>query len=127
MKQQAGIWIDHKQAFIVFVDDEAKGEHPQSGVDKHVRYSGHSAASDSSADDQRDRQFAEHLRQYYDEVITHVAEAKSILILGPGEAKGELEKRFAAKGFGTRVVGVETVDKLTDHQIAAKVREHFLK
>jgi hypothetical protein len=56
-----------------------------------------------------------------------LAEADSILIFGPGEAKGELEKRLASKGLSGRVVGVETVDKMTDRQIAAKVRQRFPK
>ena len=29
--------------------------------------------------------------------------------------------------LGGRIVGVETVDKMTDRQIAAKVRQHFRK
>jgi hypothetical protein len=29
--------------------------------------------------------------------------------------------------LGGRIVGVETVDKMTDRQIAAKVRQHFQK
>jgi hypothetical protein len=29
------------------------------------------------------------------------------------------------KGLGDRIVGVETVDKMTDHQITAKVRQHY--
>jgi len=58
-------------------------------------------------------------------VISYIRDAESILIFGPGEAKGELEKRLAAQGLGKRIVGIETTDKMTDGQIAAKVREHF--
>lgn len=127
MSKQAGIWIDHKEAYVVFVDEGAEAERMKSGMEKHVRYSGHAASQEGSADDQRDRQFAAHLGKYYDEVISHVRDADSILIFGPGEAKGELEKRLATEGMGARVVGVETVDKMTDHQIAAKVRQHYQK
>jgi len=128
MKKQAGIWIDHKQAFIVFVGDAGEEiERKDSGMEKRVRYSGHAASQEGSADDQRDRQFAAHLGKYYDEVIAQVHDAESILILGPGEAKGELGKRLAAQGLGRRVVGVETVDKMTEHQIAAKGRQYFQK
>jgi len=66
-----------------------------------------------------------HLNRYYDDVISHVRDVESILLLGPGEAKGELAKRLASKGLGGRIVGVETVDKMTAPQIAARVREHF--
>jgi hypothetical protein len=126
MNGEVGIWIDHKDAYLVFVGEGAPAaQHTESGVGKHVRFSGHHASQDGSADDQRDRQFAAHLEKYYDDVISHMQGAKSILLFGPGEAKGELKKRLAAKGLGDRVVGVETVDKMTDHQIAAKVRAHF--
>lgn len=128
MNKQAGIWIDHKGAFIVFVGEGAEeAQRLESGMEKHVRFSGHAAEQEGSADDQRDRQFAAHLGKYYDEVIAHVLGAQSILLFGPGEAKGELEKRLVSKGLGGRIVGVETVDKMTDHQIAAKVRQHYQK
>ena len=66
-----------------------------------------------------------HLNKYYDKVISYISNAESILIFGPGEAKGELEKRLANHGLGGRIVGIETDDKMTDRQIAAKVRQHF--
>jgi stalled ribosome rescue protein Dom34 len=130
MKQQTGLWIDHKEAIIVFMGAGEGGaevtKRMESGMEKHVRYSGH-ASDDGSAEDQRDRQYATHLNQYYDDVIAHIKGADAILIFGPGEAKGEFNKRLAEKGLSERVVGVETVDKMTDPQIAAKVREHFKK
>jgi hypothetical protein len=128
MKRQVGMWIDHRQAFVVSIGEGAEEtERIESGMEKHVRFSGRAGSEEGSADDQRDRQFAAHLGRYYDEVISHVRDAQSILIFGPGEAKGELEKRLASKGLGGRIVGVETVDKMTDHQIAAKVRQHYQK
>jgi hypothetical protein len=51
--------------------------------------------------------------------------AESILIFGPGEAKGELKERLERKNLGGSILGIETVDKMTDRQIAAKVRQYF--
>ncbi|MFZ3323821.1 MAG: hypothetical protein WA190_15725 [Usitatibacter sp.] len=128
MNKRAGIWIDHKQAFIVIVGEGTEeSRRTDSDMEKHVRYSGHAASQEGSADDQRDRQFAAHLATYYDQVIAQVHDAQSIFIFGPGEAKGEFQKRLAAKGLGAKVVGVETVDKMSEHQIAAKVRQHYQK
>lgn len=128
MKRQVGLWIDHREALMVFIgNDGEKTRRIESGMEKHVRFSGGNRSEEGSADDQRDRQFAGHLNRYYDEVITNIRDAESILLFGPGEAKGELEKRLATKGLGGRIVGIETVDKMTDRQIAAKVREHFRK
>jgi hypothetical protein len=61
------------------------------------RFSGGNRPEDGSADDQRDSKFMAHLNRYYDEVIAHIRDAESILLSGPGEAKGELEKRLASK------------------------------
>ena len=51
----------------------------------------------------------------------------SILLFGPGEAKGELAKRLATIGLIDRIVATDTVDKMTVPQIAANAREHFQK
>jgi hypothetical protein len=69
--------------------------------------------------------FTAHLNIYFDAVIACIRDAESILIFGPGEAKGELKKRLKKNNLGGRIVGVETVDKMTDRQIAVKVRQHF--
>ena len=121
-----GIWIDHKEAFIVFADT-MELHRTRSGIEKHVRYSGEGAGHGNTAEDAHDRQFAVHLERYYDEVIAKAHDAESIFIFGPGEAKGELRKRIEAKGLGKKVVGFETVDKMTEHQIAAKVQQHYAR
>jgi hypothetical protein len=126
MKKQAGLWIDHREAIVVFIDDDAEEtKRIESGVEKHVRFSGGNESEEGSADDQRDRRFAAHLARYYDDVISSIRESESILIFGPGEAKGELEKRLAANGLGGRIVATETADKMTTPQITAKVRDYF--
>ena len=130
MSRNAGLWIDHKEAVIVFTatsaDSAEETKRMESGMEKHVRYSGR-AASEGVAEDQRDRKHATELDQYYDDVIAQLKDATSILIFGPGEAKGEFKKRLEHKGADERIVGVETTDKMTDNQIAAKVREHYAK
>ena len=77
------------------------------------------------AADSRQRILAGHLNIYYDAVIASIRDAESILIFGPGDAKGELKKRLKRNNLGGRIVGIETVDKMTDRQIAAKVRKYF--
>jgi hypothetical protein len=126
--QNVGLWIDHKEAFVVFSHEhKPESESITSDTGKHVRFSEHLSETGGLAEDQRDLQFQVHLNRYYDEVITHISDATAILILGPGEAKGEFKKRLEHKGFGSRIVGVETVDKLTSNQIAAKVNDYFHK
>ena len=49
--------------------------------------------------------------------------ADSIWILGPGEAKGELKSASRARSSAGDIAHVETVDKMTDHEIAEHVRQ----
>ena len=122
MKKEIGLWIDHRKAIIVTITDE--GEEVKkitSNMEKHVRFTNGNGSEDGSSEDVRDRQFGNHLNNYYDEVIAVVRDANSIQIFGPGEAKGELEKRLQHAGLKTHILAIETVDKMTDHQIAAKV------
>ena len=122
MKKTVGLWIDHKKALIVFVagrDTETKLI--SSDIEKHHRQSGVAMP----ADDVRQRELTEHLNGFYDEVISSIRETESILILGPGEAKGELKKRLEKEHLSQRIVGIKTSDKMTDKQIVAVVRGHF--
>lgn len=124
MKRNAGLWIDHRKAVIVTLVGKKKDlAQIDSGVEKRVRYS--AAAEVGTAEDQRDRRFKSHLNRYYDRVIAALRHVDSILITGPGEAKGELEERLRKNGMGDRIATVETADKMTDAQIAAHVRSHF--
>ena len=115
-----GLWIDHQKAVIVTVtgeDNETKVIHSE--IEKHGK-------SGNDADDTNLNVFTEHLNNYYEKVIFELRDAESIFLFGPGEAKGELEKRLAKENLSERVKAVETADRMTDAQIAAKVKEHFL-
>ena len=119
--------MDHRGAVLIFTGDEGeRTERMESGVEKHERVPGLSA-DDAPEGDHRDRHFANHLDKYYDEVILHLVAVDEVLLFGPGEAKGEFQKRMAANGLGARIVAVETADNMTEPQMAAKVREHFRK
>lgn len=132
MKTRVGLWIDHRKAIIVTVTD--KGDEIGliiSKVEKQLRRSGDSPLKGSyesrqvPKSDSRQKTFTGHLNIYYDAVIASIRDAESILIFGPGEAKGELKARLEKHNLGKRIVGIETVDKMTDHQISAKVRQYF--
>jgi stalled ribosome rescue protein Dom34 len=130
MKKEAGLWIDHRQAVIVTLADQMEEiKRITSDIEKQVRYSGASHGShDETTEirrDRQDRRFDDHLSKYYDEVIACLRDADSILIFGPGEAKGELQKQLEGQALGERIVGIETADKMTDDEVAAKVRKYF--
>ena len=134
MKTKVGLWIYHRKAIVVTITD--KGEEiglTISAAEKQLRRSGDSPLKGSyesqqmPADDSRQRSLTGHLNVYYDAVIACIGDAESILIFGPGEAKGELKKRLKKSKLDGRIASVETVDKMTNRQIAVKVRQHFAK
>ncbi|MEH2358693.1 hypothetical protein [Nostoc sp.] len=132
MATKVGLWIDHRKAIVVAVTE--KGEEISeiiSEVEKQPRHSGDSPLKGTyeshqiPADDSRQRNFTGQLNIYYDAVIASIRDAKSILIFGPGEAKDELKERLEGNNLGGGIVGIETVDKMTDHQIVAKIQQYF--
>jgi hypothetical protein len=142
MNTYIGIWIDHRRAYIVSCNKsrlEFEQEEKEtvitieSGVEKHLRLSGgartrntpygpQDIAVDSKIDDRRKHQ----LQDYYQDIIRRIQGAKKILIFGPGEAKRELEKEIKkSKALSQKISAVETTDKMTERQIAAKTRKFF--
>jgi len=130
--QKAGVWIDHRKAVIVLLSPQ--GEETleiTSNIEKHP---GRSVGNPPTApyeaqlvkaDNSQERKFAAQLDQYYAEVTAAFQGAESLLIFGPGEAKGELKRHLEQAKLGENIVAVEPTDKMTDRQIAAKVRDYF--
>ncbi|MBN1869513.1 MAG: hypothetical protein JW847_02910 [Candidatus Omnitrophica bacterium] len=132
MRTKVGLWIDHEKAVVVAMTP--RGEEMlviQSKVEKQrgrfagIRSTTPYEAQQVSADDSRQRKLTGKLNIYYDAVIASIRGAGVILIFGPSEAKGELKKRLTRASLGDRIVAIETVGRITDRQIAAKVREYF--
>ena len=125
MTVEIGLWIDHRKAVIVIVSEE--GEQVRkitSHMEKHTRFAGR-GSEHGSDEDVRDRQFGDHLNDYYDRVIAAIRDGDSIQIFGPGEAKGELEKRLVSEGIRGHILAIEAADKMTVREIAAQVRRRF--
>lgn len=134
MTKVVGLWIDHRKTVMVTIENEVEVTREiRSNMEKHVRFANSTRVKasqtlkGSTAEDIRDRQFGDHLGRYYEEVVSYIHDADSILIFGPGEAKVELENRLKHDELGGRIAGIETVDKMTDQQIAAKVRDYYSK
>jgi hypothetical protein len=132
MNKRIGLWIDHRKAVIALLSgDEEEIKVILSHADWQPGRSDGKRSTEpyetlqAPADDVKDRRFEHQLNTYYDDVIVHVHEAESLMIFGPGEAKGEFRKRLEKEKPGGRTVRMETADKMTDGQVAAKVRDYF--
>jgi hypothetical protein len=132
MTHNVGIWIDHRKAIIVELTPDGETiEIVQSQVEKHPERGGDSPMKGSyearqvPADDSRERALTGDLNHYYDAVIAALPHDVSLLLFGPGEAKGEFHKRIVKTTPTAQISAVQTDDKMTDKQVIAKVRTHF--
>ena len=127
MKKDVGLWIDHREAVLVTITD--KGEamtRIYSNIEGIGQFAGSSrSARSQDAENMHERKYTNNLERYYDAIIESIRDADSIRIFGPGGAKGEFAKRLKSKKPSQRILSIETMDKLTDPQIAAKVRQLF--
>lgn len=132
MATKAGVWIDHKQAVVVLITDAGQQTKKIAfDIGQPVRSAGGANSknkykpNDFVAEDTLERKVENDRKDYYDDVIACIKGAEALLILGPGEAKGEFSKHIKAKKVRGVVVESETADKMTDRQVAAKVQQHF--
>jgi hypothetical protein len=130
MTINAGVWIDHHKAVILMITDGQEKMRQIEADDNRASHTADGARAKQSytrndfvAEDKLERKAESHLNKYYDEVIACLQHADSIWILGPGEAKGELKKRIEGKKLRGQIARVDTVDKMSDHEIAEHVRE----
>ena len=132
MARKAGVWIDHKQATIVVLSDTGqKVKKIAFDIGQPVHKTGGERSkntytrNDFVAEDKLERKVDSDRKDYYGAVLAALRGVSAVLILGPGEAKGELGKMIQAKKVRGLAVSLERVGKLTDRQLAAKVSQHF--
>ncbi len=132
MSSNAGVWIDHRSARIVGLTADGPisstilsnvEKHPERGGDSPLQ--GTHEAQQVPADNRRQRALTADLNRYYDTVIEALREYGSLLIIGPGEAKGELRARLLHGSKGEKIATVEAAGRITDRQLAARVKAHF--
>ncbi len=133
-KNYAGLWIDRREAIVVSITDEGETiTKIESDIERKVRLSGGSRTAKTpygpqqvSVDGKQEQRLKRQLRQYYQVIIRRIKDANKILIFGPGEAKTELKKEIENfKELALTKITVEAADKMTERQIAAKVRQFF--
>ena len=146
MKHYIGVWLDRRRAVLAtchvpglpyeMEDPVVRIEHIRSEVEGRTRLAGGSRTGSTpwgpqevAVDRKIEARQNQQLKIYYGQVIERLKEAEKILIMGPGEAKLGLRKHIekSSKTMAKRIMGVETCDKMTERQLAAKVRSVFIK
>ena len=129
MNRNVGLWIDHKQAYAIWSTD-GRVEVIPSRIEPPAHSGGTQLGGklNQKADVElhHNERFRLQLSKYYQQVMSALKNADSILIMGPGKAKIELEKTIKKnKSMQKRVRKVETADKMTKNQMIAYVRKFY--
>ena len=115
----AVVWLDHHEARVFFFDrhDFKEVDVATTKPNSHLHHKAGSMTGKKVPEDQ----------DFFHHIVEAMKPAMEWLILGPGLAKNELVKHIAKHDHGLkeRVLGVETVDHPTDHQIVAHARAFF--
>ena len=133
MSTKTGIWIDHQKAVIINLDDEQERISTlESKAGKRIRLSGGSrtknpyGTQEFAPENRRNRKYKQNLKRFYSRISNQIKQSETIYIMGPGEAKIEFKKHLEKiKAGGGSISKVESVEKMTDPQLAARVRNHF--
>lgn len=141
MKKFVGVWLDHRQAYLVYLfrdqaaaEDNEMIEGLKSNMERRVRLSGGARTrktpygpQDIAVDGKQESRIRSQLAKYYKNIIDRIADADQVMVFGPGEAKIELKKAAERSGrLDGKIRKIETADKMTVKQIAARVRKFFI-
>jgi len=117
----AVVWIDHREARIIHFNADASEEevlrpaHPP----RHLHAKVGSAAGTHVTEDP----------DFYRDIAKACDDTKAVLLAGPSTAKTEFVKylhRHSPQTF-ERISGIETLARVTDHQLLAEGRRYFAK
>lgn len=103
--KHAALWLDHHAATLVYF-----GALEEASETRHFKH----PAND-------------HLEAFYRQLAGELKDAREILVMGPGQAKGEFVKYLKdhAPATAKAVMEVVAADHPSDGQILAQARKYF--
>ena len=134
-KPFVGVWLDHREAHLFWADEQAnveaqyvQSEFQETGEPSERSHGNGPNGSQSGgvAHASLEHRRREQLNHYYKDLAKSLREADDIYVFGPGLAKKELAQVLAERvKLADRLRGVESADRMTKPQMAARVREFF--
>ena len=135
MKTQCGIWVDTKQAHLVFKKGESvERSTVESDVENKVHHwddantgtfksSTHHHQNDEKKYGERKKH---QLSAYVESITDQLTGVDEIFVFGPAETKNLLKDKILAEPLlKDKLMAVETADKMTENQLIEKVRDFF--
>jgi stalled ribosome rescue protein Dom34 len=121
-KKIAGVWIDHRHAYVISTPDRAHtGEY---SIIKKMEAQHHS--DHSSSENAHNHKLATETHKLYESVSSVIQDVDSIFLTGPGTAQEEFQNYLKKEhAFGGKEISIGTSDHPTDNQKIAEIRKHF--
>lgn len=128
--KKTGIWIDHRTAVVVTIENGQESIKKLEGeADRQPKAAGRSGnptkwGPQATINEHRvEENYRHHVVNFYKEVIKAIGKPDQLLVMGPAQAKLEFAEEIGKVADLRNVpLKVETVDKMTDPQVAAKLR-----
>lgn len=133
MQRQAGVWIDHRKAVVVVLEDgEPRVKTVESHTEKPTKTSGGShqkepwGHQDVVAEDHRKHDYQRELGHYYQAVAAELASADKLLILGSGQAHKEFRHYLEDKQHYRGTIREDRpAMAMADEEVIEEVRRFF--
>lgn len=123
-----GIWIDHRQAFVLKANKmvEITVQHFKSDVEAH-NHGGETEEHLSVVNQHRHEERRNNeMKAFSREIVKHLTDADEILIFGPGTAKHDFKHELEDhKVLAEKLKGVEAADQLTEAEMEEFVKKFF--
>lgn len=133
--KRVGIWIDHRRAVVVEIVDGVENRRTiESEVEPVAPPSGGKRTGTPWAPRTGVKEFGREeahqhkLANFYKNVAAQIGRPDHLLVMGPATAKNEFaEVAGSTHELNGVPIRVEPADRMTDPQIAAKVREYVFE
>lgn len=130
MDRNVGLWIDHKQAYLIWYKT-GKVDVMPSNIEPPAHYSGGTQLGgklnqNGDMELRHNDRYRLKINKFYQQVLSALKDADAIFLMGPGEAKIEFEKAIKKhKAMQKRLRKVETAGKMTQKQMIAHVKKYY--
>ena len=136
MKRQVGIWMNTDKAVLVDLLD-GKEENVQT-IKSEIEARPHNPGDNKPAaragtilldvDKKKTHRKNHQMHEYFEKVMDSIkSEANEIYIFGPANTKKHFEKEVRKSSkLNPQKLEVESADKMTQPQLIAKVKDHFV-
>jgi hypothetical protein len=121
--RKVGIWMDHSNAHII----ELTADIPASKTIESMFTTEDKESTLKRSEHQMHNKEQQMQGAYYNKLIDAITGCEEVLLFGPTSAKSELANLMNNnKQFTDTKITVEATDKMTENQMNAYVKEHFL-